>query len=299
MSRSHSVQTGRPLVLVAEDVDYLRETTVWALDRHGVNTLPVSSVRQAVEALTLSETIDAAILDIHLLPDHDLDDKGGIEVARLLRASRPTVYIIGYSSHFRHEQLTNSELKVFDETNTKGNWLSEEEFEVLWSEVASKALERQRQRECAEFDRLESMRRLYEAHNPENELLERLREDSMQETVRSLHEDRFAVPEMTAEGPLAPAGFSIRLLSDAIDEWSDVGPTIVWHQKQETLSDTWHNLEVYEHPQIYAAEPALSDAIESLKQNLTFSYETLRDSNFDSQEDDELLAYLGRVLGRW
>jgi CheY-like chemotaxis protein len=259
MYSSKNIQSGRPLALVAEDNVTIRENTVRNLERHGVVSIAVGSYTQAASALNDAPRLDVALLDIHLAVDKDRDDRGGIDIARLLRASPSTARIIGYSSKFKDRTLTRSELKLFDCTETKGS-LTHADHVSLWKLCAEYAKKSYSHRRAEELGHQEQLRRLYESEVPAEEVLRRLQ-----------LEDK-PIKHYTAEGALGLAGYRVKVVKLPTraggEKWP---PLLVWRQKIREGGRSWVNLEVYGYPALYSTGANEGAALKSLARSLALT----------------------------
>lgn len=275
---------GRPLALVADDNIAIREDTVHMLDRRGIAVIPVGSYRQAASALMVSPRVDVALLDIHLHGDKNVLDKGGLDIARLLRASSAHTTIIGYSGKFNEEELSDEELMLFDETRAKGRLNKKDQAELwnLCAEHARRSFDARRDLAEEEFERL---RRLYEIEVPRAEILRRLRMESSQSE------------EFTAEGALGLAGYRVRII--AFDPYNGASHRafVVWAQEVVENGRQWVNLEVYEHHDLYSAGETEQEALDALAEFMALTRADLLQISGRSPSDEALLTFLNGVLG--
>jgi CheY-like chemotaxis protein len=274
----------RPLVLVAEDQPFLRESTVRMLDRQGLSAIAVGSVQQAVTALEASPRVDVALLDIHLVNDKEIEDKGGIEIARLLRKAVPEIRIIGYSGRFHENDLSSEELGLFDQSLAKGR-LTREDHEELWRLCVTYGRDSYFERRLKAVEQYEYMRREYENDYPRIEVLRRFQmEDADSE-------------QLTAEGALGMAGFKIRLVR-MVDPGSGLSsnPFVLW--QQETIEDgvKWFNLEAYGWPEVYASAHTEDEALVGMTLYMSLIRQDIQDSEQVEERDLALLHFLDSIL---
>lgn len=270
---------GRPLALVAEDNPFLRENTVRILDGRGVSAIAVGSVEQAASALQNSPRVDVALLDIHLAADKDLDDKGGVAIARLLRTHYRGTKIIGYSGRFHERDLAEAELALFDETHAKG-LLTQEEHEELWAT-------------CAHIGRESFFLRRVEGEQKADEL-KRLYEQEFQhiEVLRRFQMDDASSDELTAEGALGLSGYKIRLVHLVSPRGVPSKPFVVWKQDVFEEGNRWVNMELYGWPEIYSSGTDEVDALMGLAQAMHATREDIESSDEPDDRDQDLHAFL-------
>jgi CheY-like chemotaxis protein len=282
---SKNMQSGRPLALVAEDNVTIRENTVRNLARHGVASIAVGSFTQAAGALSDVPRLDVALLDIHLALDKDRDDRGGIDIARLLRGKGSTARIIGYSAKFKDRTLTPSELKLFDSTETKGS-LTHTDHVRLWKLCAEYAKESYSRRRSEELEHQEQLRRLYEIEVPAEEVLRRLQLDHQ------------PIKQYMAEGALGLAGYRVKVVKLPPGESGEKSqPLLVWRQKVREGTKSWVNLEVYGYPALYATGANESAALKSLARSLRLTVADLAQMKKLGAADESLKLLLTYLFG--
>ncbi|MFI5387396.1 MAG: hypothetical protein ACHQ50_14900 [Fimbriimonadales bacterium] len=277
------IGVGRPLALVAEDNLSLRENTVRMLDRRGVAAIPVGSFQQAANALTVSPRVDVALLDIHLDPDRDKDDRGGIAIARLLRSGASPIKIIGYSGKFREDELSRDELRLFDKTNAKG-LLSHADHVELWDICAEWAQSIYNEKIDAKQGHLEQLRRLYESEVPEVEVLRRLQMDIP------------GTNEFTAEGALGLAGYRVRMVQVTPHSGGPSRPFVVWEQQTVEDAQHWTNVEVYDYSELYSSGANEAEALESLAEYLILTGRDLDQAEKLSASEIRLKAFIDSLF---
>lgn len=282
LSPSKTLQPATPLALVAEDNISLREITVQRLQAGGVASVTVSSFSQATDALKVSPPVDVALLDIHLDPDKDRENRGGIEIARHLRATSPTTRIIGYTSE---GSLSPAETNLFDDTMAKGG-LSHNDHKKLWALCKRYARESYEARRDSALLHQEKLRRTYEVEIPELEVLRRLR-----------MEEPDPPREFTAEGALGLAGYRVKVVSLSLPDRDQEKsrPFVVWEQRVREGSEDWVNLEVYGHPRLYATGPNEAEALESLAAFIALTHRDLDDIAKPLAEDAPLKRFLSSL----
>ncbi len=258
------VRVVRPLALVAEDNPILREQTLRVLDRRGITAVAVGSYSQASTTLTHDSGFDVALLDIHLDHDKDSDDKGGIDIARLIKTSFPETEIIGYSGKFASRELSPDERELFTATRTKGR-LTQKDHQELWDLTELYARQRHEERRARAFDTLTQLRRLYENEVSEKAILTR-KPAGESESRRSY----------TAEGALGVAGFRLTVTRLRLGRTKRSRELVVWEQNVVEDRKRWVNLEIYGVPELYAsgrrfdyAVAALSDLVGAVQQDAT------------------------------
>jgi CheY-like chemotaxis protein len=277
-----TVVSTSPIALIAEDNAYIREDTVRRLKQRGISTIPVGSFRQAAEALNLVGDIDVAVLDIHLVGDHTVNDKGGIEIARLLRTTREEMHIVAYSGHFGDDELTNEERRIFDRTFTKGSDLTRKERRALWDEVADKAVRVAENRMAQTMDHQDKLRRLYELEFSRLKVLQDLDFETNER-------------EYTAEGALGLQGYTLRVVTPPSGEIGQ--PVLVWHNTTEDSDrETWHNLEAYEFPDIYSSNLSFGEAVEDFFVYLVALRDELDQISALGPDERKLLRFCKSVL---
>lgn len=284
-SAEDRVPLGRPLALIAEDNLQLRENTVRMLGRRGIAVIPVSSYTQAASALMVSPRVDVAMLDIHLHFDKDVLDKGGLDIARMLRALSTSPTIIGYSGKFNEDELSDEELDLFDETRAKGHLTIDDQRE-LWDLCAELARRSYENRRYIAEERFEQLRRQYEASVPSLEIIRRLRMDNSD------------AQEFTAEGALGLAGYRVRIVALGNPGQPDAPARnfVVWAQDVVDDEQTWVNLEVYEHHDLYSTGPTEQAALEALAEFMALTRADLLSIEGISPSDARLFTFLDKLL---
>jgi len=255
------------------------------LGRRGIAVIPVSSYTQAASALMVSPRVDVALLDIHLHLDKNVLDKGGLDIARLLRALSTSPTIIGYSGKFNEEELSDEELNLFDETRAKGHLTKADQHE-LWDLCAEMARRSYEGRRYVAEERFEQLRRHYEADVPPLEVIRRLRMDDSE------------AQEFTAEGALGLAGYRVRIVAlEALGHpEAPARNFVVWAQDVVEDDNEWVNLEVYEYHDLYSTGGTESEALDALAEFMALTREDLLSIEELSSSDGRLLTFLDGLL---
>src|ERR1700733_4219519 len=107
------------VALVIDDRKSSLETRTRLLEAHGFEVIGTDSIETAIREFK-TKSLDIVVTDICLDPDEPRE-KGGIEIARRIRELNKKIPIVGYSAVFSENDLSSSELKVFDTYLTKGS----------------------------------------------------------------------------------------------------------------------------------------------------------------------------------
>ncbi|MFL5872319.1 MAG: hypothetical protein ACJ75T_02445 [Solirubrobacterales bacterium] len=269
---------------MAEDNIPLRETWVRILGTDGVDSLPVSSYSQAVKALKLSPELDVALLDVHLDPDPNRENKGGIEIAELLRKTSPHTRIIGYTSE---GTLAPAESQYFDITMAKGS-LTREDHQEMWELCTRFARESFASRQNETLKREDLLRRDYE------------REVTEGDVIRLLHaDDPNLADEYTAEGELGLAGYRIKVITVPLpEEERESRPFPLWEQHVYEDDQDWVNLEVYGHPRLFASGRSEMEALEFLAAFIGWTRDDLAQHPTAAAEDAPFKRFVESLYAR-
>jgi CheY-like chemotaxis protein len=134
----------RPLLLLVEDDADLADLRAQALEDKGLEVSVSHSLKDALKALDRGRAIDCILTDINLTGQPG--DKGGVELAKVVRTQLRDIPIIAYSSFYSAAELGDN-AKVFDETQAKGSGTIDDLDEAL-ERIASIAHAARQRREA-------------------------------------------------------------------------------------------------------------------------------------------------------
>jgi hypothetical protein len=263
----------------------LREGWVRLLTQQGIDSLPVSSFSHAERALEASPEPDVALLDVHLDPDAYRENKGGIEIAQLLRETSTATRIIGYTAE---GTLSPAESQYFDITWAKGSLTREDHLEML-GQCTCFARESFALRQNETLEREDRLRRDYEGEVTEEEVLRLLEKDGSERAG-----------EYTAEGELGLAGYRIRVIRVTLpdEDGRESRPFLVWEQSVSENEQDWVNLEVYGHPRLFASGRSEEEALESLGAFIGWTHDDLARHPTTAAEDAPFKRFLDSLYER-
>jgi CheY-like chemotaxis protein len=108
----------RPRILIVEDDGVSLGVRLRLFATAGCAVMGAHSLEEARKLLETTSEVDLVLTDINLRASGD--DKSGIALARMVRAARPDLPIVGYSARFDAGDLNDHELSLFDRRYLKG-----------------------------------------------------------------------------------------------------------------------------------------------------------------------------------
>jgi len=117
MSDRPTPKGSKPLILLVEDDDRLSRLRALLLEQRGLEVSVSGSLDEALTALGEAPEFDAVLTDIKL--SNRVGDKGGIELANVIRDRLGDIPVVGYSVFYTDDVLAEAG-PVFDRYLAKG-----------------------------------------------------------------------------------------------------------------------------------------------------------------------------------
>ena len=279
----------KPLALVVEDKEEIREARVEMLEQAGFHVIGASSKRDAEREIRACPSIDILVTDVNLNDKIDTE-KSGIDLAGNMRKLRPNLPIIGYSAKF--EGLPGIEDKVFNEVYLKGSFTPETLREQARQFYDRAIVYRQGRAEQA----AEDSRRLQERYEIDPYDFSLLREFT---PGLSLPDDTGG---KSIESVLRDAGYKLEIIEKENVPYDAVSEGIVVEYPIPIWLRLGHNhvvAEVYRFPELYAGGETEGDSITQLLLLMAGYHQDLLDDDETSmgQRVHDLRDYLNHVFG--
>lgn len=246
----------QPLALLVEDDEKSLRLRQELLSEHGIITVAVRSVEEAMREFLASPGVDLVITDIKLNPTIP-GDKAGVGLADQLRHISKDLPIVGYSAAFAEGDLSTLERQSFTSYYPRGR-AGAREFAKYVQEWRQDAVTFHEKRISSAQERLSDLRKKYALSEPDYSVL------------------RFLVPHKliqadgdpeSVENVLRGAGFELRLIGRGSkrptvdDNFRSVkSPIPVWLREENGVSVA----EVYGFPELYSHGKTKDGALENL-----------------------------------
>lgn len=269
----------RPLVLLAEDKAENRRTRKQLFESFDCTAIAVASRAEAEAELSRMPLVDLVVTDIQMPEDAAaIDDESGVLLARYVRDTFNNVPVAGYSAIFEADHFLAPDGLFSLVFPKRAQSLEALEFQV--AQCVELAITTHELRIADSLERLESLRREYEAQSPYVEVQRRLSVDATAGDLASI------------EGTLGAAGYRLRLVSS--DAFRTQDPVVVWVVSNESGFDC----EVYGQPELYAHGKTEQEALALLAELMALFAEDLGSNARISVEVKRMYDFLKRHLWR-
>lgn len=280
-----------PVVLIVEDREDSLKIRRATLESEGFVAIGVRSEKEALRELIASPSVDLVLADINL--DTSVPtDTSGLSLAKKLRKSMKRLPIIGYSGVFSEGDISQEDLKVFNDYFATGSSTAEQLGRHIsdWRRLALR-YRRWRAKEASKL--VESFSQQQELGKIEGKDFVLLRKlipfgfpygpnvEIKPSTKRDLPEEALTTPDSIDE-VLQTAGYRLFLIEPgnlrprvADRTCPIVAPVILWISRQESVSIA----EVFGHSYLYSHGNTDEKAIEAVLLLMDTYYSLLVEEN--------------------
>jgi len=164
-----SMTQEKPVALVVEDREEKLRERRELCQTVGIQFIGAKTYWDALREFRATPSIDIVITDVGLDP-HDLDDRSGVKLARIISKQRAELPVVGYSGHFTDKDLGEEEQSVFKDFVPKGGLNAKNLFEKF-TELRDTALAYRRKRTARAKEDIRIFQESYNYEPPELTIL--------------------------------------------------------------------------------------------------------------------------------
>lgn len=259
-----------PLILVVDDDADARHNAVAAFEDQGCRIIDVSEPDAAIQELRSSPALDLVYTDVRLGGDDR--NFAGIHLGAFVKAERPDLPVVLYSTMFREEEQFN---------NAVGAAVAHADFDLVLPRGGSSAGESLAE-QVSQCVAIAERHRDARAEPKGGTLGDR------PDVTFSVARELVLSPDAAGRGQaiLRDSGYSLRILSLVLDEWAAQTQIVVW--LVETARG-WE-AELYRHPNIRAHGDSEDEALKSLVSRIPEDYLSADSSDPPDSILDSLLG---------
>lgn len=257
-NKAEIIKEMKPLILFIEDREELRRDCADLLKESGCLIISVDNAKDAIKNYMISPNIDLVFTDIDLLGRTE-KDKSGVDIAKFVKQVNCDLPIIGYSSKFEENELTNDEREYFDEWYSKGR-MNLKEITHMLKNVKEKA-------NGHKMERFDEMCDLFNTLKKKDVIDNNAFGDILRLAIKY-----DSAPFSQIDEAINDIGYKLVLIDT--DSYKNMKtPILIWLREDDNLCEA----EVYGYSDLYSFGDTKDEAINSLFVIMLGFYEDLKE----------------------
>lgn len=241
-----STSSIKPLILLVQDREDARRDDSQLLKSLGCSVITAENANEALKKFFISPHLDLVFTDIDLVGSETARDKSGVDIARFIKHLDNELPIIGRSSIFEDNELSDNEKSWFDKWYSKGG-MSYQALQKMFEDVKTQADAHKQKRfnEIADiFNKLKK-----------NNIIDQKDFGEVLELAISYG----TTPFLQIEEATSESGYELKLVSPKTSTM--IGkPFLIWTKSESGT----HETEVYGYSDLYSFGLDEEDALNNL-----------------------------------
>jgi|GEM_PF-5414011 len=236
----------KPLIMIVEDREDGRRDVAELLKQLGCAVITAENANEALKNYMITPRLDLVFTDIDLLGSENYKDKSGVDIARFIKQLNSKLPVIGYSSKFEDNELTDEERSYFNGWYFKGG-MSVQALSHMYVELKSKADQHKKGR----FDDIADAFNILKQKNVID--LNHFSE------VLELAISYGTAPSLQIEEAASEKGYELKLVDPKTIN-PIAKPFLIWTRSEKNI----HEIEVYGYSELYSFGQTEKEALAKL-----------------------------------